>query len=50
MMIIDYEISKECKNIATYYTCYKCGKCGRKFVNGYMVDDNYNIVDRGDEE
>ena len=39
MMIIDYILAKECKNIEAWFICVKCGQCGRKFEDGIMVDD-----------
>lgn len=38
LMIIDYELAKECKNEDAWCVCRKCGKCGRKFEDGFMVD------------
>ena len=41
MVLIDYMMAKECKNIEERYSeiCYKCGRCGRVFdEDGVMID------------
>ena len=48
-MIIDYTLSKECKNEEALYTCYQCGKCGRVFVDGLMVDDGGTTIEEEEE-
>lgn len=49
-MIVDYIISKECKNEKVWYTCYKCGKCGRVFEDGSMVDDGGTTIEEEEQE
>lgn len=45
MIILDYEVAKECVNEKVWYTCLKCGKCGRVFEGGYLVDDGGTTVE-----
>lgn len=49
-MIVDYIISKECKNEKVWCTCYKCGKCGRVFENGFMIDEGGTTVDEEEQD
>ena len=44
-MIVEYIISKECKNEEVWCTCYKCDKCGRVFENGFLIDEGTTTVD-----
>ena len=49
-MIVDYIISKECKNEEVWCTCYQCSKCGRVFVNGYLIDDGGTTIEEDERE
>lgn len=49
-MIVEYTISKECKNEEVWYTCYKCGKCGRVFEDDFMIDEGGTTIDEEDQE
>lgn len=49
-MIVEYIISKECKNEEVWCTCYKCGKCGRVFEDGFMINEGGTTVDEEEKE
>lgn len=49
-MIVEYIISKKCKNEEVWCTCYKCGKCGRVFKNGFMIDESGTTINEEKEE
>ena len=49
-MIVEYIISKECKNEEVWCTCYKCDKCGRVFEDGFMIDEGGTTVDKEEVE
>ena len=48
-MIVEYIISKECKNNEVWNTCYKCGKCGRVFKDGFLIDEGGTTIEEEEE-
>ena len=48
-MIVEYIISKECKNEEAWCTCCKCDKCGRIFKGGFLIDEGGTTVDEEDQ-
>ena len=49
-MIVEYKISKKCKNEEVWCTCCKCGKCGRVFKGEFLIDEGGTTVDEEEEE
>ena len=49
-MIVEYIISKECKNEEVWCTYYKYDKCERVFKNGFMVDKGGTTINDEDKE
>lgn len=49
-MIVDYTISKECKNEEVWCTCYKCGKCGRVFKDGLLIDEGGTTIEEEEQD
>ena len=49
-MIVEYIISKECKNEEVWCTCYKCGKCERVFEDGLLIDEGSATIDKENQK
>ena len=49
-MIVEYIISKECKNEEVWCTCYKCGKCEKIFKNKILIDEGGTTIDEEEQE
>ena len=49
-MIVEYIITKECKNEEVLCTCYKFGKCGRVFENRLLIDKGGTTINEEEEE